>query len=226
MLARHGLCWDGDILWQHDRLDAYRAALDQLRARGLVYACRCSRRDLTIAGRPDCLGPCRDAGHAEGAWRLRGPDAPVDFHDRRLGDLSERLADTCGDIVLWRRDGLPSYQLAVVVDDDASGVTDVVRGADLLDNTARQCWLQTCLGLPRPRYLHLPLVLGADGRKLSKQSHARPLDPARASENIAFALRVLGQDGADASAPPAMQLAVAAERWDITRLPVTGTAAL
>jgi glutamyl-Q tRNA(Asp) synthetase len=144
-------------------------------------------------------GTCRPergglAGRAPRAWRLRVPDGPaarVDWTDRRLGAQTQDLATEVGDVVLRRADGLWAYQLAVVVDDAAQGVTDVVRGEDLADNTPRQWWLQACLGMPHPRWLHTPLVLAADGQKLSKQNGAEPVrldDPLVALRAAAAAL--------------------------------------
>lgn len=220
-LDRHGLTWDGPVLWQHDRHAAYDAALKSLQTRGLVYACRCSRSALAAAGVPDCLGPCRTAGHASGAWRLSVQDAPLmHWQDALHGPQCDDLRQQCGDFVLMRRDGLPAYQLAVVVDDAASAVTTVARGADLFDNTARQCWLQQQLGLPRPEYLHLPLLLMPDGRKLSKQNHAPALTPA-ASANLCQVLHWLGQ-----APPPDLHQSTPAEvldwactHWSRARIP-------
>lgn len=196
-LETHGLHWDGPVVWQSLRAEAYESALQQLRANGLIYACQCSRGMLQRAGRQDCLGPCRHAHYDKGAWRFRLKDQHADnlihFHDRQQGDLQEDLTQTCGDFVLKRRDGLYAYQLAVVVDDAAAGITDVVRGLDLLDNTARQCLLQSALGVPRPRYLHLPLALSDTAQKLSKQNHAPALKPELALQNIRAALCFLGQ---------------------------------
>lgn len=193
-LEAHALTWDGPVLWQHERHAAYDAALQSLRARGLVYACRCSRSALAAAGVPDCLGACRHADYASGAWRLSVQDAPpMHWQDALHGPQCDDLRQQCGDFVLKRRDGLPAYQLAVVVDDAASGVTTVMRGADLFDNTARQCWLQQQLGLSRPEYLHLPLLLQPDGCKLSKQNHAPPLAPTP-SANLCQVLHWLGQN--------------------------------
>lgn len=221
-LEAHGLHWDGPVLWQSQRSEYYEAALDLLRHQGDLYACQCSRSELARAGVIDCLGSCRSAGHREGAWRLRTAEAGnIRFHDRLRGELSEDIQHSCGDFVLKRRDGLYAYQLAVVVDDAASGVTEVVRGADLLDNTARQCWLMQRLSLPRPRYLHLPLVVSHDGQKLSKQNHAPALDNERASDNLWQALHCLQQQ------PPATLrtatvadiLAWAVENWRTEAIP-------
>ncbi len=192
-LADCGLLPDEPPLWQSTRGQAYAAALASLQARALAYPCGCSRRDIAaalaaqghvhqrFAERP-YPGTCRDGlhGKAARAWRLHtvvdGRAAAVAWHDRRLGAQRQDVAEAVGDFVLWRADGLWSYQLAVVVDDAAQGVTHIVRGADLADNTARQIHLQQLLGLPRPIYLHTPLVLGADGHKLSKQNGAAALD--------------------------------------------------
>jgi len=192
-LARLGLHADEPPLYQSTRGAAYRQALDSLRASGWAYDCGCTRSDIAaalgLAGRPRTRhvqavypGTCRDglAGRRARAVRLRSGHAGIGpriaWVDRRLGPQTQDVEAEVGDFVLKRADGLWAYQLAVVVDDAFQGVTDVVRGADLADNTARQILLQRALGLPTPRYLHVPLVLGADGHKLSKQNGALPLD--------------------------------------------------
>jgi glutamyl-Q tRNA(Asp) synthetase len=174
-LERFGLTWDGPVLYQSTRTEAYREALETLRRTGFAYPCSCSRREVGDGIYP---GTCRTRGPEPGkphAWRVRADDANVD------------------DFVVLRADGCFAYQLAVVVDDAAQGVTDVVRGADLLDSTPRQIWLQRLLGYPQPRYLHVPVVVDAQGEKLSKQTLAPPLDPDRAEEHLRAALRFLVQ---------------------------------
>lgn len=177
-LEAYGLEWDGEVLFQSRRSEAYLAALERLQAQGDVFWCRCSRADLARLGNSVYPGNCRafTRPRADAAIRLRLPDdAVIAFQDAVFGRQEEDVARTVGDFVLQRRDGLFSYQLAVVVDDAAQGVTRVVRGADLLDNTARQILLQRKLGLSTPEYLHLPLAVHADGSKLSKQTFATPL---------------------------------------------------
>jgi glutamyl-Q tRNA(Asp) synthetase len=210
-LAACGLTPDEPVVWQSQRTADYDAALESLVANGRVYRCRCSRADvdraLAALGRlPDrheervYPGTCRDAGWTDAVrsgWRLRigsasGGDVVIDWHDRRLGRQSQNLTRRVGDFILRRSDGLWAYQIAVVVDDAAQGITDVVRGEDLADNTARQIHLQRALGLPTPHYLHTPLVLAADGQKLSKQTGARPLDLADPVRTLAEAGQVLG----------------------------------
>ena len=193
-LSLCGLVPDGEVLWQSQRGDVYRQALDRLVATGLAYPCGCSRKDIEAAqANPTARhkaqvypGTCRSGlqGKPARAWRLNvqavraahGLPTLTHWQDRRLGSQAEDVAHLVGDFVLRRADGLWAYQLAVVVDDAAQGITDVVRGEDLCDNTARQILLQQALGLPTPRYLHTPLVLGANGEKLSKQNGAAPLD--------------------------------------------------
>jgi glutamyl-Q tRNA(Asp) synthetase len=188
-LATAGLLPDGPPLVQSTRGEAYRLALDTLRERGWAYDCGCSRSDIDAAlaatGRPRARhhqavypGTCRDGLHGKPARavRLRTQNPGIHWLDRRLGPMSQDVEREVGDFVLQRADGLWAYQLAVVVDDAWQQVTDVVRGADLADNTARQILLQRALGLPTPRYLHLPLVLGDDGHKLSKQNGATALE--------------------------------------------------
>ncbi|MEO8923475.1 MAG: tRNA glutamyl-Q(34) synthetase GluQRS [Caldimonas sp.] len=190
-LARCGLDADEASICQSSRTPLYEAALQRLLDDRLAYPCGCSRRDFELdSGRPaDELRPhaervypgtCRDGLHGKAArsFRLRttGPSATIDWVDRRLGPQFQDVATRVGDFVLKRADGVWAYQLAVVVDDAAQGVTDVVRGEDLAGNTARQILLQRALGLPRPRYLHTPLVLSTSGDKLSKQTGAEPLE--------------------------------------------------
>jgi glutamyl-Q tRNA(Asp) synthetase len=218
---------------QSDDTSRYAAALAALLERGQAYRCHCSRREIAQAlaaqgrthQRHQSLaypGTCRHAGHREGgAVRLltldaQGRDRVVDWTDRRLGPQRQDVTDAVGDFVLLRADGLWSYQLAVVVDDADQGITDVVRGEDLADNTARQILLQQALGLPTPRYLHTPLVLAADGQKLSKQNGALAVDVDRPVEVLAAAGRVLGLPEplcAQTLLPLGDWLARAAEAW-------------
>ncbi len=187
-LTRLGLHSDEPIVWQSQRHAHYQAALDTLTAQGRVYPCGCTRREIAdsltrVHERHSTLaypGTCRDGLHGKPprAWRLRVPDgaaACIRFDDRWMGPQTQDLAAEVGDFVLKRADGQWAYQLAVVVDDQLQQITDVVRGADLLDSTARQIYLQTCLEAPTPRYLHVPLVMADDGEKLSKQNGAAPL---------------------------------------------------
>ncbi len=203
-LAACGLHPDEPVWWQHARGEAYAAALQRLRTAGQAYDCGCTRADidaaLAAAGRPHQRfgervypGTCRAGlrGRTPRAVRLR-VDGRIDWVDRRLGPQSQDLAAEVGDFVLQRADGLRAYQLAVVVDDAAQGITDVVRGEDLADNTARQIALQRALGVPTPRHLHTPLVRAADGHKLSKQNGAAPLDLRDPLAALAAAAAVLG----------------------------------
>lgn len=173
-----GFDWDGEVLWQSRRYEYYEAALEQLRSRGLVFECGCSRREVLAsaphAGEegPVYPGTCRTGlgpGRKARALRLRVPERQVVFSDGLFGPQEQHLASAVGDFVLRRADGLFAYQLAVVVDDAATKVTQVVRGADLLPSTPRQIYLQACLDYPHPLYVHLPLVLAADGDKISKR---------------------------------------------------------
>lgn len=229
-LAACGLHADEAPVRQSQRQAMYAQALDTLQAGGWVYRCTCSRRDIAAhwaaLGRPHQRhaeeaypGTCRRhppaADGRPAAWRLRcgAPEAPlwIDWHDRRLGARRQNLTQAVGDFVLRRADGLWTYQLAVVVDDAAQGVTDVVRGEDLADNTPRQRHLQRCLGLPRLRYLHTPLVLADDGQKLSKQNGAQPIAIDGAWPAVQAAGRVLGLRHRAASLPE--WLAEAVRRW-------------
>jgi glutamyl-Q tRNA(Asp) synthetase len=191
------------VLWQSRRLDAYADALARLTARRLVYECACTRRELATAGigrlgERVYPGTCRggvDETHAKDRFcslRVRVPDAAVAFDDRVFGHVTQRLSEDVGDFVVRRSDGLFAYQLAVVVDDGAQDVTDVVRGADLLPSTPRQVFLARALALPTPRYMHVPVAVDAHGAKLSKSTGAAALarPPVAA---LAAAWRFLGQ---------------------------------
>jgi glutamyl-Q tRNA(Asp) synthetase len=200
-----GLVPDEEPMWQSSRSTAYQQALDQLVAQGRAYPCACSRKDIEVAlaalGRAHernaelvYPGTCRRGLHGREArsWRFRVEPGVVQWTDRRLGELSQDVEHEVGDFVLKRADGLWAYQLAVVVDDAAQGITDVVRGEDLTDNTARQIQLQQALGVPTPRYLHTPLVLGENGEKLSKQNGAVAVDTSQASAALNAAASTLG----------------------------------
>lgn len=189
-LARCGLLSDGPVVYQSHRSAAYQTALDQLVHTGWAYPCGCTRASIDQARQAQGVprlrhhaavypGTCRQGAQGQvRAWRFKlpQPDPDLAWTDRRLGPQTQNVAATVGDFVLRRADGLWAYQLAVVVDDAQQGVTDVVRGADLADNTPRQIRLQQALGVSTPRYLHTPLVLNALGEKLSKQAGATPLD--------------------------------------------------
>ena len=194
-LEAYGLEWDEDVLFKHRRIDAYVAALEKLRAQGDIFWCRCSRTGLERAGSAVYPGTCRafTSPRADAAVRLRVPHGETTFADRIFGEQREDVATHVGDFVIRRRDGLFAYQLAVVVDDAEQGVTDVVRGADLLDNTARQIVLQRRLGLPATRYAHIPVATDAQGRKLSKQTFARALPQPASRPLLVEALHFLGQ---------------------------------
>ena len=194
-LDSFGLHWDGEVVFQGRRTDLYEQALRALSS--FTYPCACSRKELedsalAIDGARVYPGTCRAGlaasrrGRASYAVRLRTEDAPIEFTDRVQGRQSQRLARDVGDFVLRRADGVYTYQLAVVADDADQGVTDVVRGADLLDSTARQIALQRHLGVPTPRYLHVPVVVNAAGEKLSKQTHAPDAQPAQLAQAMAF----------------------------------------
>ena len=211
-LLRCGMPWDGDVTWQSRRTDLYQAALQQLDDN--VYPCGCSRKEiadsqLSLTGRQAQAliypGTCRNGlapGKTARALRLKvrqQPHCVIHFDDRWAGPVSQDLTDEVGDFVIKRADGFWAYQLAVVVDDGAQGITDIVRGADLLDSTPRQIWLQQLLGLPQPSYLHVPVVVNELGEKLSKQTGAQAFDNGAAPELLLRdamlpAARFLGMD--------------------------------
>jgi glutamyl-Q tRNA(Asp) synthetase len=225
-LEAFGLHWDGEVAWQSRRTDRYEAALSRLRAAGAVYRCKCSRREISDSGLAGAEGPiypgtCRALqvpASVPAAERMVAVETPITFDDRVQGPIAQGIARDIGDFVLKRRDGLHAYQLAVVVDDAEQGITDVVRGADLLWSTPRQIALQRALGYPTPRYLHVPVATNDRGEKLSKQTLARAVGQERAPQTLRRALDFLGQSipGGDSGA---QVLAAATAAWDIRRIP-------
>ena len=204
-LEHFGMHADEPPVWQSDRIARYQEALEQLKAAGLVYPCGCTRKEIAdsllhVHARNTTLaypGTCRSGLHGKPAraWRLRVPDgdaAVITFEDRWQGKQTQNLATEVGDFVLRRADDQWAYQLAVVVDDADAGITHIVRGADLMDSTARQIYLQRCLGVPTPEYLHVPVVTNDQGEKLSKQNGATALDNDKPLEALNAAARHLG----------------------------------
>ncbi|RPD88542.1 tRNA glutamyl-Q(34) synthetase GluQRS [Luteimonas sp. 100069] len=218
-LSAFGFHPDGDVLVQSRRDARYAQVLEQLLTQGRAFVCHCSRADLAIDGGRH-LGACRARSvRASPAVRLRvPPGTTIGFDDGIRGPQVQAVDTEVGDFVLRRADGFWAYQLAVVVDDHDQGITDVVRGADLLDSTARQILLQRALGLHTPRYAHLPLLVDATGAKLSKSTGATAVDPRDPLPALARAWHVLGQSPLVADTP-AEFLAAAAECFDITRVP-------
>ena len=220
-LAAFGLGHDGPIAWQSQRGDLYAAALQRLLDAGLAFECHCSRADVAATG--GVHRACRPgARRTDPAMRLRVPDGSrACFDDAVHGHVGQDVAREVGDFVLRRADGWWAYQMAVVVDDAEQGITDVVRGADLLDSTPRQLLLQRALGLPQPRYLHLPLVVDGDGRKLSKSVGSLPVDADDPVPALRAAWIALGQDPRrlPAGAPLVATLSAAIVAFDRTRIP-------
>lgn len=211
-LEAFGFEWDGPVLYQSTRQEAYREALARLEAGGRLFHCSCTRKDLASDGVPDAHGypgTCRGGPARPGptALRLRVGETAIRFDDLFQGPQAFDPA-RCGDVVVRRRDGIPSYQLAVVVDDAWQGITRVVRGADLLDSTPWQMELQRALGFPAPIYGHLPLLVEPDGTKLSKSLRALPLDPSAVSAVLTATLTSLSQ-----APPPELASAPAKDVW-------------
>ncbi len=211
------MAWDGKVVFQSGRLDAYRAALDELRARQMLYPCACSRKaigDTAMAGvdGPVYPGTCREGlapGRTARAWRVRCAGTIIEFEDQLQGLVRQDLERDIGDFVLLRADRIIAYHLACVVDDDAQGITHVVRGADLLTSTPRQIHLQRLLGLATPEYLHLPIAHNAQGEKLSKQTLAQAVEPDRAAIVLANVLGFLNH-----TPPEAIRTGGVRELWD------------
>ena len=218
-LERLGMESDGPVLYQSHRTGAYADAIDNLLRQRKAYWCACSRKDLPASG--IYPGTCRNGlarGKAPRAVRLRVDSSKIKFTDLVQGAMEESLERTVGDFIIQRADGLPAYQLAVVIDDAYQGITEVVRGCDLLDSTARQIYLQACLGLPTPSYAHLPLAMHSDGKKLGKRFGSDPVASLPAVAAISLALRFLGQ-----SPPPGLGLEDlwpwAIEHWRADSIP-------
>lgn len=226
-LEHFGFEWDGPVTRQSERLDLYRAALDRLGEAGQVFSCSCSRRQLEPAAdedeEPFYPGTCRNGPQRSGvplASRFRAADRPIEFTDALQGLYRQNVAAQVGDFIVRRRDGVYAYQLAVVVDDATQGITEVARGCDLLSNTPRQMLLQEALELARPRYLHLPLLVEADGAKLAKSRRSVPLDGAGATAQLHTVLRWLGQRPPEelAQARPRELMIWAAAHWNLEPL--------
>jgi glutamyl-Q tRNA(Asp) synthetase len=229
-LEAFGFAWDGPLLYQSSRLDAYANAIERLDRRGLLYPCGCSRTDIARRGRscpegPVYPGTCRaglQPGRRPRSLRIHTDNATIQFGDRVRGYIHQDLERDVGDFVLRRADGIHAYQLAVVVDDAYQGITRVVRGADLMLSTPRQIYLQRCLGLPTPEHAHLPLALDVQGRKLSKSEDPVPLDPRDPLSALLRAWTFLGQA---AFAEPPASLAEfwnqAVPNWREEHIPMT-----
>lgn len=220
-LEAYGFAWQGEVRYQSQSLEAYEAALAELTRLGVVYACACSRREIAdsvVSQRGAAIypGTCRGGiapDRAARAIRLNTQGARIALCDRLQGDLTLDLERAVGDFVIKRADGLFAYQLAAVVDDAALGVTDIVRGADLIDSSLRQIYLQRLLGLSTPRYLHLPVAVNALGEKLSKQTLAPALDLQHPGPALVRALAFLNQ-----APPPSLARAPVSEIWAWARL--------
>jgi glutamyl-Q tRNA(Asp) synthetase len=231
-LDAFGLHRDGAVLYQSTRAEAYRAALETLRARGAIYPCACSRREIADSALSGIEGPvypgtCRGGlpeGRVPRALRVRTADARIEFIDAIQGTVAQVLEREVGDFVVWRADGMFAYQLAVVVDDAEQGITDIVRGADLLHSTPRQIHLQRLLGLPTPRYAHLPVAVNARGEKLSKQTRARAVDARRPAHEILRVLTFLDQPRPTGEPDAANLLQWAVAHWNPRRVSALGAA--
>lgn len=215
-LPAFGLAADEPVIYQSSRIAAYDAAFEQLRRDGLVFPCWCSRSELAAAGGIHRDGRCVAPPDAQRtpAWRIRAPDETITFVDELQGPQQQALRKCVGDFVIRRVEGFYSYQLACVVDDAWQGITQVVRGSDLLDSTPRQIWLQRCLGLPTPRHLHLPLVLDSEGRKLSKSERSQEVDPSAPMPSLRRALAFLGIAPDETAVHPSELLEAALMQFD------------
>jgi glutamyl-Q tRNA(Asp) synthetase len=228
-LEAFGLHWDGEVVYQSRRHALYEEALEKLQAQDALYACACSRREIadsSVSGVDGLVypGTCRGGiapGRAPRAWRVKVDGQKIEFIDAIQGRMARDLAADFGDFVVRRADGFFAYQLAVVVDDAAQGITGIVRGADLIESTPRQIHLQKLLGLPTPNYLHLPVALNAQSEKLSKQTFAAPLDAVCPLPALLQVMLFLGQD-----VPPELAAGSladfwrwAVENWDVGRVP-------
>ena len=227
-LDSYGFEWDGDIIYQSQRQDIYQAYLEQLIKDELVFPCTCSRKDISLLQKNSNTqvypGTCRtrkQSIQSQHALRVEAHQGEINFIDAIQGKQHFNLQTDIGDFVIKRVDGFFSYQLAVAVDDAIAGITEVVRGSDLLDSTPRQIHIQQLLGLATPRYAHLPVATNAEGQKLSKQTFARPLSDKYISETLRDVLEVLGQNPPAelASSSPAELWQWSVANWDIHLVP-------
>jgi glutamyl-Q tRNA(Asp) synthetase len=231
-LENFGFEWDGPVVYQSQRDSFYSEALEILKARQLIYSCTCTRKEIadssTNIGIEGVIypGTCLQypiKPNAAMAWRIKTDNVSISFNDAIQGNISQNLNTDIGDFILKRADGLFAYQLAVVVDDAAQGVTHIVRGADLLDSTPRQIYLQKQLGYPHPQYAHVPVASNSSGEKLSKQTLAPAVDAEHANLQLFHALDFLGQNP-----PPAIKNATldtiwrwAILHWQLASIPKT-----
>lgn len=229
-LLAHGLRWDEEPLRQSGQLQRYRQALARLAAEGHTYRCICTRQVLRGSQRPGPDGPvypgsCRAGGHASGAVRARLPDSPVVLDE--AGTPLRRTAAQIGDPVVERSDGTPGYALASVLDEEALGITEIVRGGDLLGASFQQQALRTLFGLKAPAHRHLPLLTDGRGRKLSKQNHAPPIDTGAAADSLRRCLALLGQEPVRPDVlEPVRIVELAAERWNPELIPARASIAV
>ena len=229
-LEAFGFEWDGEVAYQSRRYALYEETLCRLKSAGLVYPCHCSRKDWQTGARRGAdgfvyNGRCRHPGQRpalqgkQPAWRIRVPDRIIGFSDGIVGGYTQNLAGDIGDFVLLRADGYWAYQLAVVADDAKQGITHIVRGQDLLVSTPRQIYLQQCLGVPTPRYAHLPLLTNTQGQKWSKQTLAPALDLNRREQLLRQVFRYLNLPEAPETDRPAELLDWAVAHWDMDKVP-------
>ncbi len=228
-LEAYGFEWDDKVIYQTQRKDAYREALNQLIKKNLIYRCTCSRRNLKAIAQQGIYGSiypgiCASKKHPENSphsLRVRTRDQYIEFKDAVMGCYGHNPKHDIGDFIIQRRDGLFAYQLAVVVDDAFQNITDIIRGFDLLDSTPRQIYLQQSLNYPQPTYAHLPIAINAKGNKLSKQTGAKGIKKTFDANALTQALHFLGQqppeDLANASANSFWQWSL--ENWDISKVP-------
>ena len=228
-LEKFGFEWDGEVAYQSQRHAFYRDALDDLRVRNLVYPCDCSRKDWHKKARLGADGFVYNGACANKnifrqpekppAWRVRVPDEIIEFDDEIVGYYAQNLAHDIGDFVLLRADGFWAYQLAVVVDDAAQGITHIVRGQDLLVSTPRQIYLQRCLNAPTPHYAHLPLLTNKLGQKWSKQTRADAIDVNQAAAQLRQVMNYLNIPAAPDTNKPHDLLNWTVANWQMTRVP-------
>ena len=230
-----GLHWDGPIAYQSQRIDLYRAALKNLQEDGLIYPCSCSRSKLTQLSNgkntipyPGFCRPGFTTVTGEHSLRLVTGDAEICFTDRVQGPITQKLAAEVGDFVIYRRDNVFAYHLATVVDDDEQGITHILRGRDLLSSTPRQIYIQQLLGLPTPNYAHTPLIIDANGKKLSKRSFAAKAETTYPSEILRYLLKLLRHPAPDDSEHASVSelLVWAIQNWQLTRLEGTNLISL